>query len=126
MAREKGKGRRVLEYLKEHVGEDIPLRNLYDLVGEGEWKRDFRKIRKGEGYDVIIKREGINIIYSLANDTPTLEPIKRGTISDVLRYSIPERDNHTCHSCGKSVLHDGIVLVIDHIKPVEAGGDYTK
>lgn len=46
---------------------------------------------------------------------------KRKTISKKLRFEIFKRDNFTCQYCGKSA--PDVVLEVDHINPVNNGGD---
>lgn len=46
---------------------------------------------------------------------------KRKTISKKTRFEVFKRDNFTCQYCGKSA--PDVVLEIDHINPVNNGGD---
>lgn len=45
---------------------------------------------------------------------------KRRPISLSLRFSVYERDRHTCQYCGRH--SPGVVLHVDHVKPVSRGG----
>ncbi|WP_211607980.1 HNH endonuclease [Paraburkholderia nemoris] len=46
----------------------------------------------------------------------------RGSISAKLRYTVFERDQFTCVSCGRSSKRDSVRLEIDHKIPVSRGG----
>ena len=48
--------------------------------------------------------------------------IFRKPIKSSVRYSLLQKANGKCALCGRTVLHDGITLHIDHILPVCAGG----
>lgn len=47
---------------------------------------------------------------------------QRQLMTDKLRFSVFQRDNHTCQSCGRSPKKDGVTLHVDHIHPVSKGG----
>ena len=46
---------------------------------------------------------------------------ERKLMTSTLRYEILERDGFRCQICGRSA-QDGVILHIDHIKPVSKGG----
>ena len=49
---------------------------------------------------------------------------KRNAISPRLRFKVMLRDNHRCVYCG--AYGKGVVLHLDHIKPVSLGGKDTE
>lgn len=51
-----------------------------------------------------------------------IQKIKRGAISVKLRFNVFKRDGYKCVICGRSA-ENGVILEIDHIKPVSKGGD---
>ena len=46
---------------------------------------------------------------------------ERGLMTNALRYQILQRDGFRCQICGRS-QEDGVILHIDHIKPLSKGG----
>lgn len=46
---------------------------------------------------------------------------ERGKMTNALRYQILQRDGFCCQVCGRSRM-DGVVLHVDHIKPISKGG----
>lgn len=48
---------------------------------------------------------------------------KRKAIGKKLRFEVFKRDKFSCQYCGSTPDSDGVVLNIDHIKPVKDGGD---
>ena len=50
-----------------------------------------------------------------------MDKAKRKCISPKMRWSVLERDNHTCQYCGASA--PDVTLEIDHIIPVASGGN---
>ena len=48
---------------------------------------------------------------------------KRKGIGKKLRFEVLKRDKFSCQYCGKTAESDGVILNIDHIKPVKEGGD---
>ena len=46
---------------------------------------------------------------------------ERAKMSASLRYDVMKRDNFRCTICGRSA-DDGVILHVDHIKPVSKGG----
>lgn len=45
--------------------------------------------------------------------------------SATLRFAVLERDAFTCRYCGRSPLHEGVVIHVDHVVPVAKGGEST-
>lgn len=39
-----------------------------------------------------------------------------------LRFSVLERDNFACRSCGRNAHEDGVKLHVDHIVAIKNGG----
>jgi 5-methylcytosine-specific restriction endonuclease McrA len=39
------------------------------------------------------------------------------------RFAILERDDFTCHYCGRNAREHKVVLVIDHVRPLKRGGN---
>lgn len=57
------------------------------------------------------------------DDTPTPEtkPVRQ-SISAAVRFRVFAAAKFSCTYCGRSVKDHGVMLVIDHIKPVAKGG----
>ncbi len=122
MAREEGAKKKILRYLQEHVGEQVPRKVLDDLVNHtGGWERSARALRD-DGYELIVT-QGKNCTYCLTSVVPVNKPKGNRTINDKLRAMVLLRDNSTCQMCGKSVAEDHIKVHVDHIVPYEWGGE---
>lgn len=119
-----GNGTTVLkEYLSSHVGEEIPLivlNKLCEEEGLHHWDRVVRNLIQQEGYDIERKKGKWIKLKSLFR-----KPVvaKRGSISKRMRFAVFERDNYTCQGCGRTIKNDGVKLCIDHIIPVNWGGE---
>jgi len=50
--------------------------------------------------------------------------MKRKQLSNKARFEIFKRDSFTCQYCGNSA--PTVILNIDHIKPIVAGGDFNQ
>ncbi|MBL8077712.1 MAG: HNH endonuclease [Anaerolineales bacterium] len=50
-----------------------------------------------------------------------IQKFKRSAINVKLRFNVFKRDGYRCVICGRKA-EDGIILEIDHIKPVSKGG----
>jgi len=51
---------------------------------------------------------------------------RRPSMSNSLRYKILERDKGTCQCCGRNYQNDGVVINVDHIKPVSRYPELAK
>lgn len=56
---------------------------------------------------------------------PEPKPRRRDPIPPRLRFTVMQRDGFRCRYCGKSA-GDGVVLHVDHVEPVAAGGETTE
>lgn len=120
MARQEGAKPKLLRYLKEHVGEEIPHSTLEEVAGHvGSWERSLRTLRD-DGY--ILEYNRSNNTYRFPYDEPRNEPKDSRYISTKLRSLVMIRDNSTCQMCGRNVKDDNIQIHIDHIVPLEWGG----
>lgn len=114
----------LINYLEEHVGEEIPLHVLNTVCGAAglhHWDRVIRSLVQ-KGYDIENKH---GQWYKLASLEKKQVVSKRGYISKKLRFLVFERDNFTCQACGRTPKDDGIKLSPDHVIPVEWGGETT-
>ncbi len=57
-------------------------------------------------------------------ETKSVVAYERALMTDKMRYDVLKRDNFRCKICGRSA-DDGVVLHVDHIKPVSKGGRTT-
>ena len=115
-----GAKKRMLDYLLEHIGEEVDRETLRDIAVISDWARSLRLLRQ-EGYDLETTRNG----YILHSGEPSGTGNVRATISPKLRYRILMRDNSICQRCGAKVS-DGVKLHVDHKIPVEFGGDNSE
>lgn len=67
--------------------------------------------------------------FSLADYNPILdeklpkrEQSERAKMTPALRFSILQRDNFACRSCGRNAHEDGVKLHVDHIVAIKNGG----
>jgi 5-methylcytosine-specific restriction endonuclease McrA len=56
------------------------------------------------------------------NKTQTPAEIERSKMTISLRFQILEKDNFSCRVCGRNPRDHGVVLHVDHIKPIAHGG----
>ncbi len=115
-----GAKKRMLDYLLEHIGEEVDRETLRDIAVISDWARSLRLLRQ-EGYDLETTRNG----YILHSGEPSGTGNVRATISPKLRYRILMRDNSICQRCGAKAS-DGVKLHVDHKIPVEFGGDNSE
>lgn len=115
-----GAKKRMLDYLLEHIGEEVDRETLRDIAVISDWARSLRLLRQ-EGYDLETTRNG----YILHSGEPSGTGNVRETISPKLRYRILMRDNSICQRCGAKAS-DGVKLHVDHKIPVEFGGDNSE
>jgi hypothetical protein len=113
---------RVIEVFRKHPrGISInELRRELALSAEEQQHLD-RRVRDLDAYFEIDRvRQGTATLYVLRGEWP--HPKARAPISERLRAQIFLRAQNRCQMCGRSSAEDGVVLEIDHMKPVEWGG----
>lgn len=115
-----GAKRKMLDYLLNHIGEEVDRETLRDIAVISDWARALRSLRQ-EGYDLETTRNG----YILHSCEPSETGNVRAPISPKLRYRILMRDNSICQRCGAKAS-DGVKLHVDHKIPVEFGGDNSE
>ena len=108
---------RLLEYLKDHVGEILVRDTLSEVAKVHDWARIIRSLRSDDGWDIETLDKGYRLNTLIQDETST----KRETINGKIRYAILQRDNSTCQRCGRTIKH-GVKLHIDHKVPVDMGG----
>lgn len=115
-----GAKRKMLDYLLNHIGEEVERETLRNIAVISDWARALRSLRQ-EGYDLETTRNG----YILHSCEPSETGKVRAPISPKLRYRILMRDNSICQRCGAKAS-DGVKLHVDHKIPVEFGGDNSE
>lgn len=71
---------------------------------------------------VVLDQELIQAaVTSIPSMPDAAKPNRRKGLSQSLRFEVLRRDSFTCRYCGRSA--PGVVLHIDHVVPVVAGGD---
>lgn len=111
---------RMLEFLKQHVGEFIVVSELGKIAGTVDFTRSLRSLRQ-EGWDLEVKREGGTTYYKLNSVQKGPSGVTREYIDLKTRYAIMQRDNSTCQRCGRTIK-DCVKLEVDHKLPVDWGG----
>ena len=111
---------KMLEYLLQHIGEEVDRGTLSQIAQIINWPRSLRLLRQ-EGYDLEATRNG----YILHSDIRNELGNTRENISRRLRYKILMRDNGICQRCG-AVASDGVKMHVDHKIPVDMGGDNSE
>ncbi|QDT46198.1 HNH endonuclease [Symmachiella dynata] len=112
----KGSKKKIIELFLQNVGLEIPRERIHEAAGVMEWARRVRELAQ-EGWEIETTPKG----YILRSDEKREVDAVRINISAKVRYRILKRDNSLCRRCGKTV-DDGVKLVVDHIIPVEWGG----
>ena len=77
--------RRILAYLVEHVGQDVPGRELAQVAGIHEWARRLRELRVEHGYRITRVRAGQNSVYRLEDAEPDTEAAERWRLMNRIR-----------------------------------------
>ena len=114
---------KLKDYFELHVGEDIDRETLREVAGGiSDWPRALRQMRQETGYDIVATKNG----YLMKSDEPKYPPRIRGNINLRMRARVLKRDKSTCQMCGANPRNTpGVKLVVDHIIPVESGGETT-
>jgi 5-methylcytosine-specific restriction endonuclease McrA len=107
---------RILDLLLENLGVEVPRPKIRSAAGISEWARRVRELSQ-EGWEIDATAQG----YILRTDQKRVVESVRSNINAKLRYRILKRDSSVCRRCGKTV-DDGAKLVVDHIIPVDWGG----
>jgi len=119
---------------------------ISEMVGEFERKLIVAELNKC-GWNVSrtasslkMSRKGLQlrmIKFLLRDQAPekTVTPVKRiiklarkgrASIPNTMRYKILERDKGTCQCCGRNYQNSGVMVHIDHIKPVSKYPELAK
>lgn len=70
-----------------------------------------------------IERLTLNAPEPKVNDSETNKAkAERAKVTSALRFSILQRDNFTCRSCGRNAREDGAKLHVDHVVAIANGG----
>jgi len=77
--------RRILAYLVERVGQDVPGRELARVAGIHEWARRLRELRVEHGYRITRVRAGQNSVYRLESTEPDMEAAERWRLMNRIR-----------------------------------------
>ncbi len=117
MMKKPSRKHQILEYLKEHIGQQVHNQELRDLTGLNDVPRTIRLLRQ-EGWKINVHGDGYVTLTSPERDVARGE---RKAISEKIRYQVLTRDSFRCRACGRSA-DDGIKLNVDHIIPVDWGG----
>ena len=115
--KEPSRKHQILEYLKEHIGQQVHNQELRALTGLNDVPRTIRLLRQ-EGWKINVHGDGYVTLTSPERDVARGE---RKAISEKIRYQVLTRDSFRCRACGRSA-DDGIKLNVDHIIPVDWGG----
>jgi 5-methylcytosine-specific restriction endonuclease McrA len=108
--------RRILAYLVERVGQDVPGRELAQVAGIHEWARRLRELRVEHGYRITRVRAGQNSVYRLEEAEPDNEAAERWRLMNRIRRD-PE------HGARERILaflraHVGRVVTMDELRYV--------
>lgn len=125
MAKSKSVTELIMDYFRQHAGEDMPHGPVVDWVTEqyltqhDSPPRDpWRAIRKLHQEGILIKvRKGL---YRYEPDF--VREVELFDFPPDVKAAIFQRDKYRCVVCGRG-LADGIELCADHIKPKDKGGD---
>ena len=116
----KGKSGRVrlLDYLRAHTGEWIHNQTLRDEAQIDDVPRAIRQLKQ-DGWRIAVRGDGYNSLES-GDQGPSRGT--RSAISQKIRYLVLQKCQFRCRACGRGA-EDGVKLVIDHLLPVDWGGD---
>ena len=121
-------------YFIANVGKILTTKQLRKVAGISEYARRIRELKDDEGFEI----KTHNDLAGLKPDEYLLEslhtrPVIARTITSQLRSEILERNGYTCQLCGAAPgdvdeinLSRKIRLHIDHILPLNQGGDNGK
>jgi len=112
-----GAKKKILDLLLANAGREVLREGIQATAGISEWARRVRELSQ-EGWDIESTSKGYLLRSALKRDVAAI----RLNVSAKLRYSILKRDNSLCRRCGRTV-DDGVKLVVDHILPVDWGGE---
>lgn len=109
---------KIIDYLKQHLNEWVHNQALRQIAGVNDTPRVVRALRQ-EGWQIEVRGDGQNRLISVEKMAPrgVRKPINRKS-----RYAVLHRDNFHCQACGRGV-DDNVKLEIDHIIPVDWGGE---
>ena len=113
-----GAKEKVLEYMKQNLNKWIHNQELREISHANDTPRIIRALRQ-EGWQIEVRGDGYNRLISFERGISKGE---RKPISRKIRFEVLHRDNYRCRACGRGA-EDGIKLQIDHIIPVDWGGD---
>src|SRR4051812_36620079 len=68
---------RILDFLVDRVGQDVPGREIADVAGIWEWARRVRELRVEHGYSITRVKAGPNSVYRLESAEPDEEAARR-------------------------------------------------
>jgi hypothetical protein len=93
---------------------------LAEILGEAPAQTDRRVRDLRDHFDVLAVRSGADYRYKLAGWSKVIKDGSRRGVSNRVRAEVlsPKR----CAQCGRTPLHHGVVLVVDHKVPREWGG----
>jgi len=112
-----GAKEKVLKYLKQYLNKWVHNQELRKYSMANDTPRIIRALRQ-EGWQIEVRGDGYNRLTSLKQEEARG---KRKTISRKMRYEVLSRDGFRCQACGRG-LDDNVRLEIDHIIPVDWGG----
>ncbi len=111
---------RILTLLKSRHPQAVPRAEIIEIARISEWARRVRDLSQ-EGWDIETLSDGYRL-RSLKQGKPAAV---RRSVGAKTRFKILHRDHSKCRRCGRTP-DDGVKLVIDHIIPVEWGGQTTE
>ena len=112
----KGARGKILELLLANLGIEVTRDRIREVAGISEWARRVRELAQ-EGWSIETTADGYVLQSAEQQEVDTI----RANVSAKVRYKILKRDNSRCRRCGRTV-EDGVKLVVDHIIPVDWGG----
>ncbi len=115
----RGAKQKILEYYLQHLNEWIHNQFFRDLTNANDVPRTIRSLRQ-QGWQIEVKGDGTSRLISAKKQKAKGE---RKAISEKLRFQVLQRDGYRCRACGRSPEKDGVTLQIDHILPVDWGGE---
>lgn len=123
MEKREGARPKLLRYMIANAGRWVPRSELQEIAGNvGGWERVMRTFRD-EGY--ILDYSPAEKAYRFPFKEPQNAARDDRYISKKVRAMVSTRDNGTCQMCGKTIKSDGIKLFMDHVIPLEWGGETT-